>query len=306
MAHGHSHSHPHVVSPDADRRRLSAALALILAFMAAEVVAGIVAHSLALLADAAHMLTDAIAIALALAALRLAARPAEGSFTYGMKRAEILSAHVNGVTLLLLGVLIAIEGVRRLVDPPDVEGGLVLIVAVVGVGVNLVAARLIAAADRRSLNIEGAFQHILTDLFAFIATAVAGAVILLTDFREADGIASLLVAALMLQAAWGLLRDSGRVFMEAAPPELNPEAIGQAMAAEPGVVEVHDLHVWEVTTGMPAISAHVLADPDADCARVRWQSARMLAERFGVEHSTLQVEHDHDNELLQIEEPRGG
>jgi cobalt-zinc-cadmium efflux system protein len=302
MADGRHHGHTHEISPDADRRRLSAALALILAFMAAEVVAGIVAHSLALLADAAHMLTDAVAIALALAALRLAARPAQGSFTYGMKRAEILSAHVNGVTLLLLGVLITIEGVRRLIDPPDVEGALVLIVAVVGVGVNLFAARLIASADRRSLNIEGAYRHILTDLFAFIATAVAGAVILLTGFAEADGIASLLVAASMLWASWGLLRESGRVFMEAAPPELDPEEIGRVMAAEPGVVEVHDLHVWEVTTGMPAISAHVLADPDADCAQVRWQTSRLLADRFGVEHSTLQVEHEHGDELLQISE----
>src|SRR5688572_3363281 len=298
----HHHGHGHLPAADGDARRLVWALALILSFMAAEVAAAIVADSLALLSDAAHMLTDAIAIALALAALRLAQRPPGGSFTYGMRRAEILSAQVNGVTLALLGALIIYEGIRRLIDPPEVEGAIVLVVAVVGIGVNLVAARLIAGAERRSLNIEGAFQHILTDLFAFIATAIAGAVILLGGYERADGIASLLVAALMLWAAYGLLRDSGRVFMEAAPPGLDPAAIGNAIAAQDGVVEVHDLHVWEVTTGMPAISAHIIVGRDDDCHRARWAAARLLADRFGVEHSTLQVEHEHDDqELLRIE-----
>jgi cobalt-zinc-cadmium efflux system protein len=297
MAHGHSHALPE----QADARRLGGALALIVAFMAAEVVAGIVASSLALLSDAAHMLTDAIAIALALAALRLAQRPPAGSFTYGLRRAEILSAQVNGITLLLLGTLIVYEGVRRLIDPPEVEGALVVIVAVIGIAVNLIAARMLAGAERRSLNIEGAFLHIVTDLFAFIATAVAGAVILIWGFERADGIASLLVAALMLWAAYGLLRESGRVFMEAAPPGLDPEAIGEALVNEAGVVEVHDLHVWEVTTGLPAISAHLIVRQDADCHEARWRAAQLLADRFGVEHSTLQVEHEPGDELLQIE-----
>ena len=300
MAHGHPHTH--APSADADSRRLAAALALILAFMAAEVAAGIVADSLALLSDAAHMLTDAIAIGLALFALRLAQRPPSGGFTYGLKRAEILSAQVNGVTLLLLGVLIVIEGVRRLFDPPDVEGSLVLIVALVGIPVNLGALRLIASAERRSLNVEGAFQHILTDLFAFIATAIAGLLIITTDFERADGIASLLVATTMLWAAYGLLRDSGRVFMEAAPRNLDPQEVGEALAQEPGVFEVHDLHVWEVTTGMPAVSAHIIVAPEADCHQARFRAAALLAERFGIEHSTLQVEHRHDEgELLRIE-----
>ena len=274
--------------------------------MAAEVAAAIVAHSLALLSDAAHMLTDAIAIALALIALRLAQRPPSGGFTYGLRRAEILSAHVNGVTLLVLGLLIVYEGIRRLIEPPEVEGAIVLVVAIVGIGVNLAAARLIASAERRSLNVEGAFQHILTDLFAFIATAVAGAVILLAEFEQADGIASLIVAALMLRAAWGLLRESSRVFMEAAPRGLDPDAIGRAIASEPEVKEVHDLHVWEVTTGMPAISAHIIVGRDSNCHEARWRAAAMLAERFGVEHSTLQVEHEHDeDELLQIGDEAG-
>jgi cobalt-zinc-cadmium efflux system protein len=298
---GLGHDHLHVSRGNADARRLGTAFALILALMLAEVVAGIVGSSLALLSDAGHMLTDAVALGLALAALRLAQRPPAGSFTYGMRRAEILSAQVNGMTLLLLGLLIVYEGIRRLISPPDVEGALVLILAVVGIGVNLVAARLLAAAERRSLNIEGAFLHVVTDLFAFIATAIAGALILIWGLDRADGIASLLIAGLMLWAAYGLLRESGRVFMEAAPRGLDPDAIGEALVAEAGVLEVHDLHVWEVTTGMPAISAHMIVARDADCHEARWRAARLLADRFGVEHSTLQVEHESGDQLLQIE-----
>jgi cobalt-zinc-cadmium efflux system protein len=295
MAHPHAH-----VAEHADARRLGMALALIVALMVAEVVAGIAANSLALLSDAGHMLTDAVALTLALAALRLAARPPEGSFTYGMKRGEILSAQINGVTLLLLGVLIVYEGVRRLIDPPEVEGALVLVVAVVGIAVNVWAAQLLAGAERRSLNVEGAFRHVLTDLFAFVATAIAGAVILLWGLERADGVASLLIAALMLWASYGLLRESGRIFMEAAPPGLDPKLIGESLAATDGVVEVHDLHVWEVTSGMPAISAHMIVGRDVDCHQARWRAARLLADRFGVEHSTLQVEHEPGEELLQI------
>jgi cobalt-zinc-cadmium efflux system protein len=293
--------HAHVLDGDADAGRLARALALIVAFMLAEVAAAIVASSLALLSDAAHMLTDAVAIGIAIVALRLALRPPGGAFTYGLRRAEILSAQVNGVILLLLGTLIVYEGIRRLIDPLEVEGGLVLAVALVGIPVNLAAAWMIRGADRRSLNVEGALQHIVTDLFAFVATAIAGAVILITGFERADGIASLLVAGLMFQSAYRLLRDSGRVFMEAAPRGLDPQQIGETLAAEPGVVEVHDLHVWEVTSGMPSISAHLVVGRDDDCHQARWRAARLLADRFGVEHSTLQVEHEHGDELLEIE-----
>jgi cobalt-zinc-cadmium efflux system protein len=301
MAHAHVHGDD-VYAEGADARRLGAALALIASFMVAEVVAAILADSLALLSDAGHMLTDAVALALALAALRLAQRPPAGSFTYGLRRAEILSAQVNGITLLLLGVLVVYEGIRRLIDPPDVEGAVVLVVALVGIPVNLLAARILAGAERRSLNIQGAFLHVVTDLFAFIATALAGALILIWGFERADGVASLLIAGLMLWAAYGLLRESGRVFMDAAPPGLDPKAIGEAVASVPGVVQVHDLHVWEVTTGLPAVSAHLLVGRDDDCHEARWKAARLLADRFGIEHSTLQVEHEPGDELLQIEE----
>ena len=286
VAHTHAHDRG-----KADSRRLSIALGLILALMAGEVTAGLLADSLALLSDAAHMLTDAGALALALLAARLARRPAGGEFTFGFRRAEILSAQINGATLVGLGVLIVIEGVRRLVDPPDVDGLPVLLVALAGVAVNLAATRVLSGSDRRSLNVEGAFQHVLTDLFAFIATAIAGAVVLATGFNRADGIAALVVAALMLRSGFGLLRDSGRVLLEAAPKGLDPQEVGRALASQHHVVEVHDLHLWEVSSGFPTLSAHVLVRPECDCQAHRREFAELLRERFGIEHSTLQVEH---------------
>jgi cobalt-zinc-cadmium efflux system protein len=293
MAHDHHH-HP---TRTADSRRLSAALVLILAFMAVEVVVGLLASSLALLSDAAHMLTDAAAIALALLAARLARRPASGGFTFGLRRAEILSAQLNGATLVALAAVVVFEGIRRLVEPPDVEGVPVLAVALAGIAVNLAATAILAGADRRSLNVEGAFQHVLTDLFAFVATAIAAVVVISTGYSRADGIAALLVAALMLRSGYGLLRDSGRVLLEAAPRNLDPNEIGNALAAEPHVVEVHDLHVWEVTSGFPALSAHVTVRSGCDTQSHRRKLAEMLHERFGIEHSTLQVEERHEGPL---------
>jgi cobalt-zinc-cadmium efflux system protein len=292
---GHAHGgHAHGGRRDADQNALKAALALIVVFMAAEVAAGAIASSLALLSDAAHMLTDAAALGLALLAARLASRPAAGAMTYGLGRAEILSAQANGVTLLVLALLIVYESIRRLVSPPAVQGSVVLVVALVGVAVNLLAARILAARDGapRSLNLEGSYRHIVTDLFGFIATAIAAVVILATGFQRADAIASLLVAGLMLHAAYGLLMASARVFMEAAPDGLDPEAIGLQLAAQPGVVQVHDLHVWEVTSGFPALSAHVVARAGDDCHELRRRLQLILGERFQIEHTTLQVDHD--------------
>ncbi len=299
MSHSH-HGHTHGASADADRKKLTIALLLILGFMAAEVVTGVLANSLALLSDAAHMLTDAAAIGLSLIAIRLAKRPAEGRMTFGLKRVEILSAQINGITLLVLATIIAIEGLRRLFDPPGVDGGLVLVVALAGIVVNVAATAVLASANRQSLNVEGSFQHLLTDLYAFIGTAVAAAVILLTGFDQADAIASLLVAALMLYSAYGLLRDSGRVFLEASPKGLDPDRIGALMVAQPHVVEVHDLHVWEVTSEFPALSAHVIVEADADCHRARLELAELIERDFGIHHTTLQVEHEPER-LVQIE-----
>jgi cobalt-zinc-cadmium efflux system protein len=295
----HSHEgHSHGVSRDADKRYLTIALVLIVGFMLAEVVVGIIASSLALISDAGHMLTDAGAIALGLIAMRLAARPAGGVMTYGLKRAEILSAQANGITLLLLAVWFIYEGSRRLISPPHVEGGLVLIVALVGIVVNVLATWVLSKANRQSLNVEGSFQHILNDLFAFIATAIAGGAILLTGINRLDALAALVVAVLMVRAGYGLVKESGRIFLEAAPKGLDPSDIGETMASQPGVVEVHDLHVWEITSGFPALSAHVLVSQDDDCHARRRDLEVMLEYEYDIEHTTLQVDHvgDHTTE----------
>jgi len=302
--HKGKHAHSHGLSADADSKRLTTALALIVGFMAVEVVAGIVVHSLALLSDAAHMLTDAGALAMSLVVIRLVQRPAGGNLTYGLKRTEILSAQANGATLLVLAGLIIYEGVHRLIDPPAAGGLAILVVALVGIGANLLATWQLAKANRESMNIEGSFQHLVTDLFAFVATAIAGAMILATGFTRADGIASLLIAAIMLKAAYGLLKDSGRVLLEAAPEGMSVKEIGTAIGAHPQVESFHDLHVWEVSSGFPALSAHVLVAPGADCHGVRRELEQSLDERFGIDHTTLQVDHSHGEELLTIRPTR--
>ena len=309
-AHEHEHEgghtahagsgHTHGVNAESDKRLLSAALALILAFMAGEVIVGVLAHSIALISDAAHMLTDAASIGLALVAMRLAARPPRGGYTYGLNRTEILSAQANGITLLLLSAWLTYEAVRRLVHPPEVTGGLVLATAAAGVVVNLAATWLIGRANRGSLNIEGVFQHIVTDLYAFVATGIAGLVVLLTGFARADAIASLVVVALMVKAGAGLVRDSGRIFLEAAPAGLVPDRIGRALAARPHVVEVHDLHIWQITSGMPAASAHVLVELGEDCHAVRADLECILERDYRISHTTLQVDHASER-ILTIE-----
>ena len=303
-AHDHHGHHHHAVAADADRRRLGAALALILAFMVAEVVAGVIAGSLALLSDAAHMLTDAASLALALVAARLAARPPSGRFTFGLGRAEILSAQVNGAALLVLGGVIAIEAVQRLFAPPEVQGGLVLVVGLMGAAVNVAAAWQLARAERRSLNVEGARAHVLADLYASLGAAASGAVVLLTNFDAADGIAALIVSALMLRSGWSLLRDAGAVLLEGSPMGVRTEDVGRALAGAPGIVEVHDLHVWEVTSGFTALAAHVLVAPGDDCHGRRRELETLLRDRFGIEHTTLQVDHEREHELLDIEDRR--
>jgi cobalt-zinc-cadmium efflux system protein len=302
MAHDHG-AHAHGIGRETDRGRLAGALALILALMAVELACGVLAHSLALLSDAGHMLTDAAAIGVSLLALRLAARPPGGALTFGLKRVEIVSALASGITLLVLAALIAYEAVRRLFAPPQVHAGLVLAVALVGAVVNLAAVWLLSGADRRSLNVEGSFQHILTDLYGFLGTALAAGVILASGFQRADPIASLLIAALMTRSGVSLVKASGRVFLEAAPEGLDPQQIGRALVAQPDVVEVHDLHVWEVTSGFPALSAHVLVGADSDCHAARRQIEAMLRERFALDHTTLQVDHvgSEDSQMLQLE-----
>jgi len=295
---GHAHDshggHSHAVSADADRRQLWVALLLLLAFMVGEVIVAVASGSLALLSDAGHMLSDVGAIGASLWAIRLAARPATGAWTFGWKRAEILSAAANGITLLVVSGIVGIEAIRRLIDPPPVDGGPVLVVALVGVLVNIVAAWVLAKANRSSLNVDGAYQHILTDLYGFIGTVVAGIVILTTGYNRADAIASLVVVALMLKAAWGLLRDSGRVLLEAAPEGIDLDQVRGHLLENEHVHDVHDLHVWTVTSNLPTLSAHVVIDDscftDGHAPQLLDTLQACLGDHFDVEHSTFQLE----------------
>jgi cobalt-zinc-cadmium efflux system protein len=264
-----------------------------------EVVIGIVAHSLALLSDACHMLTDAGALILSLVVIRIVEKPSGEGMTYGMRRAEVLSGQANSAVLLVLGVIVIYEAITRLISPPDVAGGLVTIVAGIGVAVNIAAAVVLAKANRQSLNVEGSFQHILTDLYAFIGTLIAGIVIMMTGYDRADAIASIFVAGLMIRSGIGLQRKAIRVLLESAPETTAPNDVGWAMAHTEHVSEVHDLHLWELAPGHPILTAHVLVAPAADCHGVRRTLECMLRERFGIEHTTLQVDHA-SRQLLSI------
>jgi cobalt-zinc-cadmium efflux system protein len=297
--HTHAHGRSVPIESPSDARRLRIALGLIVGFIVLEITFGVIAHSLALLSDAGHMLTDAAALGFSLVALALASRPARGAMTFGFSRAEALSAQANGVTLLVLAAFITYEGIARLVHPPTVHAGIVLPLALAGIAVNLAATRVLSRADRGSLSIEGSFQHLLTDLFGFIGTAAAAGVILATGFQRADPIASLLIAALMARSGVGLLRASARVFLEAAPRGVDVREIGEALVACANVVEVHDLHVWEISHGFTALSAHALVHLDADCHAARRAMEELLRERFDIAHTTLQVEHI-DETLLEI------
>lgn len=247
-----------------------------------------------MLADAGHLLTDAAALGFALFASAMAARPAAGRWTFGYSRLEILAAQANGITLGLIALWVVWSAVHRLVDPREVRGGLVLAVGLAGVVVSIAATLVLARASRTSLNVRGAFLHVLTDVAAFGAAALAGALILVTGWNRFDPIASLAVAALMLWSSVQLLRESTAIFLERAPSDADPDAIGRALVGEQDVVEVHDLHVWTVTSGFPALSAHVLVAPGADCHAARRRLEAVLVERFGLTHTTLQVEHAAD------------
>ncbi len=291
--HATSKDHRHV-DPEADRRWLSVALTLIVGFMIVEVTIGTLVHSLALLADAGHMLSDAAALALAIAASVLAQRPATTQWTFGFKRAEILSAAVNGVALVVVSGLIVAGAVGRLVQPSSVRGSVLSVVAGVGVAVNIVAVLVVSRANRQSLNVKAASRHLLTDLAAFVGTLVAGIIITTTGFVRADAIASLVVVALMLATAWSLLRDSGRILLEVAPRGVDLADVRQHLMEIEHVVEIHDLHVWVVTSDLPALSAHVVVQDscflDGHAPQILDELQHCLAGHFDLEHSTFQLE----------------
>ena len=291
----HGHRHAHGIAADAGRSYLTAALSLLAAFMLGEVITAIFAQSLALFSDAGHMLTDAGAIAVALWAIRLAAMPATQRWTYGLKRAEILSAAVNGITMLVVSGIVLVEAIRRLAATnPEVAGVPVLVVAAIGCVVNVAVAWLVSKANRSSLNVEGAYQHILTDLFGFIATLIAGIVIVTTGWTKADSVASLVVVLLMVRASWGLLKEAGHILLEGAPGSVDLDAVRAHLLDIDHVVDVHDMHAWSITSGLPTLSAHVVLDDscfaDAHAPQLLDEVQGCLAQHFDVEHSTFQFE----------------
>lgn len=303
---GHEHLHEHGHGPGAwretDRRALLIAAGLTAGFMLAEVAGGLLTGSLALLADAGHMLSDSFSLFLALGAVALAARPVTAKRTFGFKRAEILAALVNGVLLVAVSVWIVIEAVGRFKDPPEILGGWMLALAAIGLGVNLLAAWILTRAAGESLNVKAALRHVMADIAGSVGVILAAVIILTTGWELADPIVSIVISVLIALSAWSILRDAVDVLLEAAPPGMDTERIGYSMAAVKGVTQVHDLHVWEITSGMPMLSAHVLVGPDDDCHGIRRQLEQLLEGEFEIDHTTLQVEHAAGQEPIGIEE----
>jgi cobalt-zinc-cadmium efflux system protein len=292
----HAHDHGRVES----RRALALALALTASYTVVEIVGGVLAGSLALLADAVHMLSDNIALAVALGAAWLASKPATSERTYGLKRAEVLAALANGVMLVALAIWIFVEATMRLRDPGDVLGGWMLAIALVGMAVNVGAGLILSRARHHSLNVEAAFRHVFADLLGSIGVAIAAVVILATGWVEADPLVSILIGVLVLASAWSILRDSTEILLESTPRGIDADALGRRLASAPGVVEVHDLHVWTITSGFPALSAHILVRPGEDCHGRRRELEQLLHDEFGIEHTTLQVDHAGDVGLVEM------
>jgi cobalt-zinc-cadmium efflux system protein len=295
MKHAHDHT-----SRVGSRRALRLVLALTVAYTGAEIAGGLLTGSLALLADAGHMLGDSAALALALGAAWLATRPATPERSFGFRRAEILAALTNGLALVAIAIWVFVEAIRRLDDPPHVLGGWMLLVGAIGLGVNLAAAGILAGAAEENLNVQAALRHVFADLAASGGVAVAALVILTTGWRQADPIAGLAIAFLILASSWSILRDSVAILLEATPAGIDAEAVGRRMAEVEGVVEVHDLHIWTITSGFPALSAHVLVRRGDDCHARRRELERLLEKEFRLTHTTLQVEHAGESEGLQI------
>lgn len=266
-------------------------LCLTAALAVAELVGGLVGGSLALLADAGHMLSDVGSLALALGALWLAARPPTARMSFGFRRAEILAATFNGVTLVAIAIWIFIEAARRLGDPPEILAGTTLAVALAGLAVNVLGVVILLRSGGRSLNLRAALLHVVADLLGSVGVIVAAVVILTTGWLYADPLVSILIGVLVLASSWRVLRESLGVLLEAAPEGIDPERVGRAMAAVEGVSEVHDLHIWTITSGFPALSAHVLVPEGEDCHARRRELSEMLRREFGISHTTLQVEH---------------
>ena len=296
MEHAHSHDHGgHDHGRSAGRRALVVVLVLTTAFAAVEVVGGLITGSLALLADAGHMLSDSASLALALLAFWLSARPATPNRSFGYKRAEILAALANGVTLVAISIWIFIEAYGRLGEPPQILGGPMLAVAVTGLAVNVAGFTILARSSGESLNLQGAARHVLADLLGSVGAIAAAIIVITTGWRYADPIISVFIGLLVLASSWKLLRDSVNILLEKSPPGLDADEIGRSMVRAEGVSEVHDLHVWTITSGFPALAAHVLVERDEDCHARRRELEGLLHDEYGIDHTTLQVDHAGDH-----------
>jgi len=302
---GHSHSHeghshgargPSHGGGSQNSRALAIALAITATYTVAEVIGSLITGSLALLADAGHMLSDNFSLGLALFAFWLSAKPPTPERSFGYKRAEILAALFNGVTLVAISIWIFYEAYRRFQDPPEILGGWMMTVAAMGLLVNVGAALVLSRSEEESLNLQGALRHILTDLAGSVGVIAAAGVILLTGWLYADPLISVLIGLLVLGSSWKLLRDSTNILLESAPPGTEPDEVGEKIVSVRGVEEVHDLHVWMITSGFPALAAHVLVGEDEDCHERRRELEKVIYREFGIEHTTLQVDHvgDHD------------
>jgi cobalt-zinc-cadmium efflux system protein len=299
--HGHDHGHAH--GRGADRRALATVFVLTTVFMVAEVVGGLVTGSLALLADAGHMLSDAFSLGVALFAVWLAEKPATPNRSFGYKRAEILAALFNGVTLVAISIWIFIEAYQRFREPPEVLGGLMLTIAALGLVVNVAGALILSRSGGESLNLQGALRHVIADVLGSVGAIAAALVILATGWRYADPVISVLIGLLVLASSWRLLRDSANILLEGTPPGINASEVGRSMADTEGIQEVHDLHIWTITSGFPALSAHVLVGQEENCHARRRDLEKLLANEYGIEHTTLQVDHvgDHESKLHTLQ-----
>jgi cobalt-zinc-cadmium efflux system protein len=295
------HTHDHGISRTGNRARMRFALAVNLVLLATGLAGWLLFDSVALLADAGHVLSDVGAIAIGLLAAAVAARPPDQRRTFGFQRGEILAALVNGLTLVAVAVLVIIEAIRRLSDPPDVDGTGVLVVGVIGLIGNVVATIALAGGDRKDLNLEGVLRHSLADALGSLGVVVAGLVVATTGWAYADGIAGIAIGVLILLGSWRLVSMPVNVLMEAAPEGIDVDEVGNAMVAVGGVREVHDLHIWTVTSDFPALAAHVVTEPDEDVDLVRERLEALLHERFGLHHTTLQVM---ASRLVQLEDRR--
>ncbi|HEY2715805.1 MAG TPA: cation diffusion facilitator family transporter [Solirubrobacterales bacterium] len=314
-AHGGSHSHAghshgygaHALEArrEDSRRRMWVALAINLALFAIEVVGGILAGSLAVLADAGHLLSDVASIVLALIAARLAAKPASGRRTFGYARSEVLAALVNGLLLVAVSVGIGVAAVGRLSDPPAIEGGAVLVLGVLGLLGNLAATLVLARGERADVNLEGVLRHSAADALGSFGVVIAGLVVLLGGSDIVDPIVGILISVLVLLSSWRLIKEPFDVLMEAAPADLDVDQVGSSICGIEGVRSVHDLHVWTVTAGFGAIAAHVVVARGADRDLIRQQLEVLLRERYGIEHTTLQMEEEAEGGLLEVENAPG-